>query len=252
MYKNICLLNVFLSVAGCISQIVGMSSLGNDTISDVNWEDKSDRIVQELIYLRLLLGGSLIIYPLYHIYFTLLLFPYIYQNQFLRLSIACTLLILHCFFYVPYFVDDCGDYVDSLNESDEYSSTRNYDDLYRNLASAFGATAGGLIMIIIVCVVIIGCNIHNYRKYNNNEEIIITIRTISQLNMKSKQSYMICIMILVIGLVVYLFALGTANFTMTLYLYGYSSWNVLHLVTPCILFGVIVVAVDVCFCYYVR
>ena len=246
-YGTICLLNVFLSLVGCICQAVAMGMLESDTVGEVNIDNLSDSNAVRITCLELYYGGFLLVYALYNVYFTSLLFPAVHQNQFIRLGIECGILIINCACYVPFFLKEASDNADTADEyggeddtDDDYFHNRDREEYFNNIVGAFGVATAGLLLIIVACLFIIIYNILNYR---NNEEV----RKISQIT--SKYVYIKCIMALVVGLILYVvgFSLGSLS---SYYVYWYY-WQITTVIPFYIFFGVIVVIADVCFCYYV-
>ena len=246
-YKAICIINVILCVGGCICQVVGIIYFEDDAVGD-NKYNGNGYVIARIIYQEILYGGFLVVYPLYNIYFTLLLFPAIYRNQFSRLTIACTILGVHCGLYIPYFTDNLIYYVDLADHFDSGDHLSQLGPFWRKTAAGYGAVLAGLGIVVITCLTIIVGNITNYCD-NKDEEL----KQISKL--ESKRFYVICVIMLIVGLIVYLPGLGT---TVALFSWEYSGGftNYIPLATfyvgTYILFGVTVVVVDVSFCYYVR
>ena len=245
-WKIICTINVILCVGGCICQAVAIVNFEDDVIGDDKYKS-SGGVDDRMIYHELLYGGFLMLCPLYNIYFTLLLFPAIYQNQFIRLSIACTILGVHCGLYIPYFTDTCINYVDTADRLESGGRLSQYGSMRRKYAAGYGTVAAGLGIIITICLTIIVGNIINYCSNKDKQ-----LKQISKL--ESTRFYIICVTLLIGGLIVYLPSLGTTvasfSFNYSSWIMSYSTWATFY-VGIYILFGVSVV-VDVCFCYCVR
>ena len=235
-----------LSFVGCICQAIAIGMLQSDTVGEVNMDSQSDSNIVRITCLELYYGGFLVVYALYNIYFTSLLFSAVHKNQFIRLGIECGILIVNCACYVPFFVKEASDTADLADEYDDYDDSdyynnHDYDEYYSNIVGTFSVAAAGLVLIIVACLFIIIYSILKYRN-NNSEEV----RKISQIT--SKFIYIKCIMGLVVGLILYVvgFSLGSSS--------SYYFWYYLQITSVIpfyIFFGVIVVIADVCFCYYV-
>ena len=159
------------------------------------------------------------------------------------------------FIYSLYFTDNLIYYEDLADDFNSADRRSEFGAFWRKTATGYGAVLAGLGIIVITCLTIIVGNIVNYCSdyNNNNNNNTKQLKQISKL--ESKCFYIICIIMLIVGLIVYLTALGT-----TVALFSWELSGVFNVYIPLatfyvgtyILFGVTVVVVDVCFCYYVR
>ena len=213
--------------------------------------------LDKITYSEMLYGGFLLVYALYNLYFTSLLFPIIGDNQFVRLTIASVLLLFHCICYFPDLVDASNDLQDYAKEYDKrqdsdddsyyywyYSDDSDWGSYYRSEASTYATAASGLVIIMFACLMIISINGYVFYSFNpNSGEKVNNIAQLSSLLLK--RAYLITIIILVIGLIIYLIGLGLIMQIIYLWFYQLITFYA----GMYILFSAIVVIIDIALTY---
>lgn len=195
---------IVLSVIGSIIHLDGMINFveyafGDDD-DDSYYSSSSDTTDEEYeTILQMYYWGyywSISLWSLYHG----LLF-WFGKYQLIRLILSCSIFLIHCVLSVPLFIDASNNLQDIADSFDDASSEyyQYVHDYSQRSSLQCGAASGGLIAMIVVCLIIVVFNFWLSCSPNN----LVAIKGSGY-----QKFYMILCVLMIVGLLTYLVTLS--------------------------------------------